>query len=74
MATSGGTRREWSLWIACSPRSPCRCCGGTAGCSATAVGDFVRCRVVVSPWPVEGGGWLHVAERSGSEARTSPGS
>jgi hypothetical protein len=47
------------LCVEASAGAPCPCCGAAAACTLLAGEEFVRCRAVVSRWPVAGGGWLH---------------
>jgi hypothetical protein len=46
-------------WVEASLGVPCPCCGATEACAVLEDGEFVRCRAVVSCWPVADGGWLH---------------
>jgi hypothetical protein len=64
------------LWVEASAGAPCPCCGAAAACTVLAGEEFVRCRTVVSRWPVAGGGWLHrvgeLAVPAGRDAALAP--
>ncbi|HEV8634743.1 MAG TPA: hypothetical protein VG370_10965 [Chloroflexota bacterium] len=61
MPRHGATVADELLWVDASTYAPCPCCGATAACSVLQDEEFVRCRTVVSRWPVADGGWLHRA-------------
>jgi hypothetical protein len=46
-------------WIEVTEACPCPRCGATRGCSVSEDGQFARCLLVVSSWPIADGGWLH---------------
>jgi len=57
------------LWVEASAGAPCPCCGAAAACTLLAGEEFVRCRAVVSRWPVAGGGWLHRVDELAAPGR-----
>ena len=59
MSERGATLAVEPHWCEVSVSAPCPCCGAAAGCDLLEDGEFVRCRMVTSRWPVLGGGWLH---------------
>ena len=58
------------LWVAVAPDRPCPVCGGTHGCGVAAEEGFAVCGRVVSPHPLDVGGWLHALPVR--EGRTAP--
>jgi hypothetical protein len=55
----GPAPEETVAWVEVSVAAPCPRCGAVAGCSVAPNGEFVRCRLIPSRYPVAGGGWLH---------------
>jgi hypothetical protein len=59
-------------WIEVSAAAPCPRCGAHDGCSVAPAGRFVRCRLIPSAHPLEGGGWLHTVRVAGAGTEPAP--
>jgi hypothetical protein len=54
-----------------SAGSPCRVCGGSAGCRVHSDFGFASCNNTPSEWPLTTGAWLHRIDTLASSSATT---